>query len=105
VVVENKGGASGNIGADAVAKAGDGHTIGVIGNGPLTSSKFLYSKLPYDPIKDLAPLAMIGSAPLVLVAPKSMAANAGLISRRSRPEPRATTARWARGPAATWAWS
>lgn len=77
VVVENKGGASGNIGADAVAKAGDGHTIGVIGNGPLTSSKFLYSKLPYDPIKDLAPLAMIGSAPLVLVAPKSMAGNAG----------------------------
>ena len=77
VVVENKGGASGNIGADAVAKAGDGHTIGVIGNGPLTSSKFLYSKLPYDPIKDLAPLAMFGSAPLVLVAPKSMAANAG----------------------------
>lgn len=77
VVVENKGGASGNIGADAVAKAGDGHTIGVIGNGPLTSSKFLYSKLPYDPIKDLAPLAMIGSAPLVLVAPRSMAANAG----------------------------
>ncbi|MCO8250864.1 MULTISPECIES: tripartite tricarboxylate transporter substrate binding protein [Comamonas] len=77
VVVENKGGASGNIGADAVAKAGDGHTIGVIGNGPLTSSKFLYSKLPYDAIKDLAPLAMIGSAPLVLVAPKSMAANAG----------------------------
>lgn len=77
VVVENKGGASGNIGADAVAKAGDGHTIGVIGNGPLTSSKFLYSKLPYDPIKDLAPLAMIGSAPLVLVAPKSMATNAG----------------------------
>ncbi|MGD9759834.1 MAG: Bug family tripartite tricarboxylate transporter substrate binding protein, partial [Comamonas sp.] len=67
----------GNIGADAVAKAGDGHTIGVIGNGPLTSSKFLYSKLPYDPIKDLAPLAMIGSAPLVLVAPKSMAANVG----------------------------
>ena len=77
VVVENKGGASGNIGADAVAKAGDGHTIGVIGNGPLTSSKFLYSKLPYEPIKDLAPLAMIGSAPLVLVAPKSMGANAG----------------------------
>lgn len=77
VVVENKGGASGNIGADAVAKAGDGHTIGVIGNGPLTSSKFLYSKQPYDAIKDLAPLAMIGSAPLVLVAPKSMAANAG----------------------------
>lgn len=75
VVVENKGGASGNIGADAVAKAMDGHTIGVIGNGPLTSSKFLYPKLPYDPIKDLAPLAMIGSAPLVLVAPHAAAAD------------------------------
>ena len=72
VVVENKGGASGNIGADAVAKARDGHTIGVIGNGPLTSSKFLYPHLPYDPVKDLAPLAMIGSAPLVLVAPRSL---------------------------------
>lgn len=75
VVVENKGGASGNIGADAVAKAADGHTIGVIGNGPLTSSKFLYPKLPYDPAKDLAPLAMIGSAPLVLVAPHAAAAD------------------------------
>lgn len=75
VVVENKGGASGNIGADAVAKATDGHTIGVIGNGPLTSSKYLYPKLPYDPIKDLAPLAMIGSAPLVLVAPHAAAAD------------------------------
>lgn len=75
VVVENRGGASGNIGADAVAKAGDGHTIGVIGNGPLTSSKFLYPRLPYDPARDLAPLAMIGSAPLVLVAPHAAAAD------------------------------
>jgi tripartite-type tricarboxylate transporter receptor subunit TctC len=68
VVVENKPGASGNIGADALAKADDGHTIGVIGNGPLTSSKFLYAKLPYDPLKDFAPIATIGSAPLVWVA-------------------------------------
>lgn len=70
VVVENKPGASGNIGADATAKATDGHTIGVIGNGPLTSSKFLYAKLPYDPQKDLAPIALIGSAPLVWVVAK-----------------------------------
>lgn len=68
VVVDNKPGASGNIGADIIAKADDGHTIGVIGNGPLTSSKFLYSKLPYDPLKDLAPIALIGAAPLVWVA-------------------------------------
>ena len=70
VVVENKPGASGNIGADTLAKADDGHTIGVIGNGPLTSSKFLYAKLPYDPLKDFAPIAIIGSAPLVWVATK-----------------------------------
>lgn len=70
VVIENKPGASGNMGADQIAKAEDGHTIGVVGNGPLTSSKHLYAKLPYDPIKDLAPIALIGSAPLVWVVAK-----------------------------------
>lgn len=75
VIVENKAGASGNIGADAVAKATDGHTLGVIGNGPLTSSKYLYAKLPYDPARDFAPIAMIGSAPLVWVAPRALAAD------------------------------
>lgn len=73
VVVENKPGASGNIGADAIAKAEDGHTIGVIGNGPLTSSKFLYAKLPYDPTTDFAPIALIGTAPLVWVTAKPAA--------------------------------
>ena len=71
VVVENRPGASGNIGADAIAKAEDGHTIGVIGNGPLTSSPFLYAKLPYNPATDFAPIALIGSAPLVWVTTKS----------------------------------
>lgn len=71
VVVDNKPGASGNIGADILAKADDGHTIGIIGNGPLTSSKFLYDKLPYDPLKDLAPIVLIGAAPLVWVVPTS----------------------------------
>lgn len=75
VIVENKGGASGNIGADAVAKASDGHTLGVIGNGPLTSSQYLYARLPYDPARDFAPIAMIGSAPLVWVAPRAAAAD------------------------------
>lgn len=56
--------ASGNSGADALAKASDGHTIGVINNGPLTSSKFLNAKLPYDPLKDFAPIITIGTAPL-----------------------------------------
>ena len=71
VVVENRPGAGGNIGADAIAKAEDGHTIGVIGNGPLTSSPFLYAKLPYSPATDFAPIALIGSAPLVWVTTKS----------------------------------
>jgi tripartite-type tricarboxylate transporter receptor subunit TctC len=65
VVVENRPGAGGNIGADLVAKADDEHTIGIIGNGPLTSSKFLYARLPYDPVNDLAPIALVGTAPLV----------------------------------------
>ncbi|MEO7761439.1 MAG: tripartite tricarboxylate transporter substrate-binding protein [Casimicrobiaceae bacterium] len=71
VVVDNKPGAGGNIGADLIAKADDGYTIGIIGNGPLTSSKFLYAKLAYDPARDFAPIAMVGSAPLVWVAPKA----------------------------------
>ncbi len=71
VVVENKPGASGNIGADAIAKATDGYTIGIIGNGPLTSSPFLYSKLPYNPAKDFAPIALIGASPLVWVISKN----------------------------------
>lgn len=70
VVVENKPGASSNIAADAIAKAEDGHTVGVLGNGPLTSSKFLYAKLPYDPGTDFAPIALIGTAPLVWVTAK-----------------------------------
>ena len=73
VVVENRPGAGGNIGADAIAKAQDGHTIGLIGNGPLTSSPFLYAQLPYNPATDFAPLALIGSAPLVWVTVKSSA--------------------------------
>jgi tripartite-type tricarboxylate transporter receptor subunit TctC len=71
VVVENKPGAGGNIGADLLAKTTDDHTIAIIGNGPLTSAPFLYAKLPYDPMKDFAPIALVGSAPLVWVAPKA----------------------------------
>ncbi len=69
VIVENKPGAGGNIAADMVAKSTDGHTIGVMINGNLTIAKLLNSKTPYDPAKDLAPISLVGTAPLVLAAP------------------------------------
>ncbi len=67
VIVENKPGASGNIAADAAAKATDDHTLAVVINGNLTSAKMLYPKLPYDPTKDFTPISLLTTAPLVLV--------------------------------------
>jgi tripartite-type tricarboxylate transporter receptor subunit TctC len=72
IVVDNKPGASGNIAADQVAKANDDHTLGVVINGNLTSSKMLYPKLPYDPGKDFTYLSLLTTAPLVLVAQNSL---------------------------------
>jgi tripartite-type tricarboxylate transporter receptor subunit TctC len=69
VVVDNKVGAGGNIAADAVAKATDGHTLGLMINGNMTVARILNPKLAYDPLKDLAPVSLIGTAPLLLAAP------------------------------------
>ncbi|HSO44180.1 MAG TPA: tripartite tricarboxylate transporter substrate-binding protein [Rhodoferax sp.] len=71
VIVENKVGAGGNIAADHVAKATDNHTIGLMINGNLTTAKLLNPKLPYDPLKDLLPVSLVGVSPLVLMAPKT----------------------------------
>jgi tripartite-type tricarboxylate transporter receptor subunit TctC len=51
-VVDNRAGAGGNIGTDAIAKATDGHTIGVSINGPLSTAPALFPGLPYDPGRD-----------------------------------------------------
>jgi tripartite-type tricarboxylate transporter receptor subunit TctC len=68
IVIENRAGASGNIGADAVAKAApDGYTIGVATASTHAVAASLSANLPYDPIKDFAPVAMLGSQPYVLV--------------------------------------
>ncbi len=66
-IVENRPGASGNIGTDAVAKAEpDGSTIGVSIGGPLAINTLLFGKLPYNPSKDLALITMLVTQPSVL---------------------------------------
>jgi tripartite-type tricarboxylate transporter receptor subunit TctC len=67
VIVENKAGASGTIAADQVAKATDLHTFGVMNNSQLTIAKLLNPMAPYDPAVDLAPIALIGTTPMVMV--------------------------------------
>jgi len=66
-VVENRSGAGGNIGAEAVAKAGDPHVLLVGGNGPVAINKHLYKGLTYDPDRDLVPVSLLASAPQLLV--------------------------------------
>jgi tripartite-type tricarboxylate transporter receptor subunit TctC len=66
-IVENRVGAGGNIGVDAVAKsAPDGYTIGLATSGPLANNKSLYANMPFDPQKDLTPIALVGEIPLVI---------------------------------------
>src|SRR5688572_30099077 len=68
VVVENKAGASGTLGLDAVAKAPpDGSTIGIASPVNHLAAPSLYPKLPYDSIKDFTPVGLIASVPMVLV--------------------------------------
>jgi tripartite-type tricarboxylate transporter receptor subunit TctC len=88
-VVENKPGASGNTGTDAIAKGDpDGYTIGLSIVGPLALNKLLFQKLPYDPAKDLAPITIVVTQPSVLVVSnelkvKTFAELAALLNRDS----------------------
>ncbi|MDB5751211.1 MAG: putative Bug-like extra cytoplasmic solute receptor, family [Ramlibacter sp.] len=66
-IVENKPGANSSIGNDSVAKASpDGYTLLVSSSGGLTTNPVLMKNLPYDPVKDFEPIAMLGSFPLVV---------------------------------------
>jgi len=77
VVVENRAGAGGNVGAEVVTRApADGYTLLLAAPGPVVVNQTLYSKLNYDPAKDLKPIALIASVPIVLaVNPKVEAKN------------------------------
>ncbi len=67
-VIDNKPGAGGNLGIDAVAKSpADGYTIVIGQTSNLAINPTLYSRLPYDPQKDLAPIVLLANAPLVMV--------------------------------------
>lgn len=94
VVVENKVGAGGNIAAQAVASATDGHTIGVMINGNMTIARILNPKVAYDPLKDLAPISLIGTAPLALTAP---AQAPGATAQEFLAAARASGDRWSYG--------
>jgi tripartite-type tricarboxylate transporter receptor subunit TctC len=71
VVVENRAGAGGNVGADAVAKAApDGTTLLLTAPGPLAINEHLFRGMPFNPARDFAPVALVASVPIVLmVAP------------------------------------
>lgn len=71
-VIDNKPGAGGNIGMDAAAKAApDGYTLAMGESANLAINPFLYRKMPYDAARDLVPVALVGTVPLVLVVPAS----------------------------------
>ncbi len=72
VLVENKPGANGNIGSDAVAKSTDGHTLLLCDVGSLAISPSVYLKLPFDPSKDLRGVAMLAYSPHLLVVHPSV---------------------------------
>jgi len=68
-VVDNKPGSGGNLGVDAAAKAApDGYTLVLGQTSNLAINPTLYTKLPYDPLKDLTPISLVATSPLVVVA-------------------------------------
>ncbi len=76
VVVENRTGAGGTIGTDFVAKAApDGYTLLFAADASITIAPHLYSKLPYDPVRDLAPIVNVATGPFVLMANPAFAPN------------------------------
>ena len=83
VVVENRPGAGGNIGADAVAKAApDGNTLVMGAVATHAINPWLYRKIPYDPLRDFTPLTLVARVPNVLVMNVETAQRVGIASVR-----------------------
>jgi tripartite-type tricarboxylate transporter receptor subunit TctC len=75
VIVENRAGAGSTLGTALGAKAApDGYTLGMPGSGSMAVSPAMYKSLPYDPVKDIVPIALIGRVPFVLIAHPSVPA-------------------------------
>jgi tripartite-type tricarboxylate transporter receptor subunit TctC len=68
-VVDNRPGAAGNLGTDNVAKsAPDGYTFALTTSGPLANNKFLYKPMPFDTLKDVTPVVLVGDIPMIIAA-------------------------------------
>src|SRR5262249_58148370 len=98
VIVDNRPGAGGNLGADAVAKsAPDGYTL-LMHTSAMSSAPSLYSKLPFDPVKDFAPVSMVIATQFVIGgSPKNPATNLGELIALAKEKPSAYNFR-SRGP-------
>ena len=89
IVVDNRGGGGGNVGAHLVAKAPpDGHTLLMGSSGPLSINPVIVSNLPYDPLKDYAPVSRVQVVPLVVLAgPKSGIGSVRELIERAKANP------------------
>ena len=89
VLVENRPGAGGNIGTDAVAKSPpDGHVLALVPAAPIVINQWLFAKLPYDPRKDLAPVSLLASAALILyISPQLPVKNLAELIKYARENP------------------
>jgi tripartite-type tricarboxylate transporter receptor subunit TctC len=89
VIVENKPGAAGNISTDYMAKAeGDGYTIAIAPNQTVAVNPVLYPKLPFDVVKDLQGISMLGRVPMVLVvSPKVTATTVAELIAQAKANP------------------
>jgi tripartite-type tricarboxylate transporter receptor subunit TctC len=73
VIIDNKAGANGNVGtAELTRAAPDGYTLGLVSNGTLAINPALYKSMPFDPVKDLTPISIVTSNPMVLVVNNSL---------------------------------